>query len=302
MRVSLEKKIPAAEPHENPGAPQTCRLEKMAGMKRCASAFSATLVLLSFTSPATGRNYSLHSPKLWSPQEKESIDKKTVTEKEKPASTKKQKHLVKTDQIQVKDGVSFREVTVVAGDTLSSIAVRYHKEGASYSEILRVNKITNPGRIKAGDVVKVVLNRKLQNRPKTAKQGATAALATTAPSPPAATNVAVKKTLPKQLRFINNSTVRMTPVGIASAIPTAPVPDQAVIPAANHCLNGQQPVASASDSGQKMYEQAIKSYRQGDFKTAIRLFGELLAEHPDSSLAADVSLFIADCYLKLSNP
>lgn len=266
-------------------------------MKRCVSAFSSIFVVLSLTSPVTGRNYSLHSPKLWSPQEKESIDKKNITEKKKPNSAKKQKHLVKTEQIQVKDGVSFREVTVVPGDTLSSIAVRYHQEGASYSEILKVNKITDPGRIKVGDVVKVVLNRKLQNRPKAAKQGAPAA-----PSPPAATAVAVRTTLPRQQRFLNNSTVRMTPAGIAGATPAAPVPSQAAIPAANNCLGGQQPVASAPDSGQKMYEQAIRSYRQGDFKTAIRLFGELLAEHPDSSLSADVSLFIADCYLKLSNP
>ena len=278
-------------------------------MKRCASAFSATLVVLSLTSPATGRNYSLHSPKLWSPQEKEPIDKEIATEKKKQAPATKQRHPAKTDRIQVKDGVSFREVTVAPGDTLSGIAARYHKEGASYSEILRVNKITDPGRIKAGDVVKVVLNRKSQNRPKAAKQGA-----------PAATRVAVGKTLAGQPRLLNNSTARMAPADVAGARPTAPVPNQApnqapdqapnrapnqaanqaAIPAANHSPGEQQPVAPASDSGQKVYEQAIKSYRQGDFKTAIRLFGELLANHPDSSLSADVSLFIADCYLKLS--
>jgi LysM repeat protein len=267
----------------------------MGGMKRCASAFSATLALLSLTCPATGRNYSLHSPKLWSSQEAESIDKKNVTEKKKNASAKKQKHLVKTDQIQVKDGMSFREVTVAPGDTLSSIAVRYRKEGASYAEILRVNKITDPERIKAGDVVKVVLNRKWQNRPKKAQQEVPAA-----PSLPAASNGAVGKTLPREPRLLNISTVRMTPAGSAGAAPAAPVPNPAAGPAANHGLGEQQPAASASDSGQKMYEQAIKSYRLGDFKTAIRLFGELLAEHPDSSLSADASLFIADCYLKLS--
>ena len=264
-------------------------------MKRCASAFSSTLVLLSLACPATGKNYLLHSPKLWSPQETESVEKNNIAEKEKPTSAKKQKHPIKSDQIQVKDGVSFREVTVAPGDTLSGIAARYRKEGASYSEILRVNKITNPGRVKAGDVVKVVLNRKQQDRPKAAKQATPAAS-----SPPAVTTVAVKKALPQQPRFPNNSTARMTPAGIAGASPPAPVPNPATSPAANHGLDGQQPSVSASDSGQKMYEQAIKSYRQGDFKTAIRLFGELLAGHPDSSLSADASLFIADCYLKLS--
>lgn len=264
-------------------------------MKRCAAAFSSTLVLLSLAGPATGGNYSLHSPKLWSPQETASAEKKNAAKKEKPASANKQKNPIKTDQIQVKDGVSFREVTVAPGDTLSGIATRYHKEGASYAEILRVNKITNPGRVKAGTVVKVILNRKPLDRPKGAKQAAPATS-----SPPAATIIAVRKALPQQPKFPDNSTARMTPAGSTGVAPPAPVPNHAAIPAANHGLDGQQPAASASDSGQRMYEQAIKSYRQGDFKTAIRLFGELLAGHPDSSLSADASLFIADCYLKLS--
>jgi TolA-binding protein len=61
-----------------------------------------------------------------------------------------------------------------------------------------------------------------------------------------------------------------------------------------------QPFANNSTSSQKQYEVAIRSYRNGDCQMAIQQFTKFLAENTSSILAADASLFIADCYLRLS--
>jgi len=56
-----------------------------------------------------------------------------------------------------------------------------------------------------------------------------------------------------------------------------------------------------ASAGQRLYERAIKAYRREDYRTAVELFDRFLAEHPASALAADASLYKAECYLKQSN-
>jgi TolA-binding protein len=64
----------------------------------------------------------------------------------------------------------------------------------------------------------------------------------------------------------------------------------------------KQHAAAASDSasGQKLFERAVKAYRQDDYRTALELFDKYLAENQASPLAADASLYKAECYLKMS--
>ena len=57
----------------------------------------------------------------------------------------------------------------------------------------------------------------------------------------------------------------------------------------------------AAASEQMQFEQAMKAYRKDEYRTALRLFDRFLAEHPSSPLAADASLYKAECYLKQSN-
>ncbi len=69
---------------------------------------------------------------------------------------------------------------------------------------------------------------------------------------------------------------------------------------------GRAPDASSAplpgeEAGQKLFTQAVKAYRQDDFRTALDLFDRFLTANPGSPLAADASLYKAECYLKLSN-
>ncbi|MGB9080081.1 MAG: tetratricopeptide repeat protein, partial [Desulfuromonadaceae bacterium] len=57
---------------------------------------------------------------------------------------------------------------------------------------------------------------------------------------------------------------------------------------------------AAATAGQRLFEEAVTSYRQNDCHTALELLDRFLAGNPDSLLAADANLYKADCYLKLS--
>jgi TolA-binding protein len=64
----------------------------------------------------------------------------------------------------------------------------------------------------------------------------------------------------------------------------------------------QEPRPSGADTAaaQMLYERAVKAYRQDDCRTALDLLERFLTAYPASPQAADVSLYKADCYLKLS--
>jgi TolA-binding protein len=59
--------------------------------------------------------------------------------------------------------------------------------------------------------------------------------------------------------------------------------------------------AGDSVAGQKLFESAVKAYKQESFSTALELFDRYLANNSSSPLAADASLYKAECYLKLSS-
>jgi LysM repeat protein len=48
------------------------------------------------------------------------------------------------------------------------------------------------------------------------------------------------------------------------------------------------------------YQRAKRAYLNGDYQKALGLFGQFLRKHPQSSFAADASLYRADCLLRLS--
>ena len=59
------------------------------------------------------------------------------------------------------------------------------------------------------------------------------------------------------------------------------------------------PAADAA-SGHKLFEAAVKAYRQDDCRTALELLDRYLTDNSGSPLAADAQLYKAECYLKLS--
>lgn len=61
-----------------------------------------------------------------------------------------------------------------------------------------------------------------------------------------------------------------------------------------------QPVVDASDPSLLQYQRAIAAYRKGQLSMALQEFDRFVAEFPNSPLAADASLYRADCLLKMS--
>ena len=313
-----------------------------------ARAVAVTLLMVSLATPVLGKNYFLHSPKLWTQQEKEQYEKENpLPKKEKDPlekeneqikkeseqvekqkeqvkkvkeqitrdkervrqereRIKKEKEQIRKNQIQVKDGVSYREVTVKKGDTVYGITRRYSKEGATYSETLKFNDIDDPDQISSGDTIKVPLFReKKEPKPKSAKPGKPLKPADPLPSKQQAAVKPVEKTVQKE----KTAATKRPDAGLM-AIPPAKPAQPAAQATAKQPATQPAPVqancvppptfSNSSTAGQKLFEKAISLYRKGDCQNAIVLFNRYLAENANSLLAADASLLIADCYLKLS--
>jgi hypothetical protein len=65
-------------------------------------------------------------------------------------------------------------------------------------------------------------------------------------------------------------------------------------------LHKQSKHGLSGAKAQRLFEQSVSAYRRGDCRSAITGFDRFLRSYPDSPLAADATLFRADCYLKLS--
>ena len=64
--------------------------------------------------------------------------------------------------------------------------------------------------------------------------------------------------------------------------------------------SAKQPSGSKAVAGQKLFDAAARAYRSNDCRTALGLLDRYLTENPGSPLAADASLYKADCYMKMS--
>jgi TolA-binding protein len=171
------------------------------------------------------------------------------------------------EQVQKGAGIMVREVQVQKGDTLYGLSRTFSGRGSYYPQILLFNDIKDPDRIYAGDMLRLPVSP--DHAP-----------AHTARS----TGSASKRTA--------------VPVPEASHAQKAPVKAAAVV---KHSKVVKQPAAAVdANAGQKLFERAVKAYRQEDYRTALELFDRFLVENPASALAADADLYKAECYLKQS--
>lgn len=296
----------------------------------------ALALLLAFHAvPAEARNYSLHSPKVWTQEEKELFDKEnepadkdqeTVKKdlepirlpvhkvKTRKIPLKKEKVPVKHDQIQVENGVSYREVIVQKGDTIFGLALKYRHEGATYSEVVRCNDITDPDRVSVGDIIKIPLTNDRaakQSKPPAAPvpHQPPAKPATPPSDEPSLSDVTIpdppKDELPSAEDLVKPSRPVDTSFIPPPTLPPPPDPAPVATPVATPvavktAAQRLESFSNISSPRNNLFEQAVRSYRRNDCQTALQLFGRFLVENKNSQLAADVSVFIADCYLKLS--
>lgn len=61
-----------------------------------------------------------------------------------------------------------------------------------------------------------------------------------------------------------------------------------------------QPIVPAADPSLMQYNLAVAAYKNGQLRKALQEFDQFLAKFPNSPLAADASLYRADCLLNLS--
>lgn len=194
--------------------------------------------------------------------------------------------------VQGKDGVLVQDVAVRKGDTLYGLSRKFSGRGSYYPQILLFNDIKDPNKIYPGEVFKIpVSHNATENSPVVHNT-------TVAPAPVAATAVTVLEQKPL---------AAVTPAPAAEVKKVEVVRDKkrvtkekTVSPPKKQANADKQTTASAS-AAQQIYENAVKAYRQDDCKTALELFDRFLNENPASPLAADASLYKAECYLKLSN-
>jgi len=184
---------------------------------------------------------------------------------------------------QGKDSVLVQDVAVQKGDTLYGLSRKFSGRGSYYPQILLFNDIKDPNKIYPGEVFKVPVARKHTDDSPVAQGKAPMPVSTSAVPEAKPAVVAAPLPEPKKGDAVRDKK-RAPKEKVAASAQKQPTADK-------------QPTASA---GQKLYENAVKAYRQEDCKTALELFDRYLLENPASPLAADASLYKAECYLKLS--
>ena len=246
-------------------------------MSLCVNLTAFVILLCSLTPPAWGQQYYLYEPR-------------PVTAEEKNKVT---------------DGVLVTEVSVQKGDTLYDISRKFSGHGMYYPQILLFNKIKNPNLIYPGNTLKVpvahgsnrteqapskepsVKSKKLGNddkavSPRPALPGYEIPLSDLNKLDKGKNKAGINKNraVSKGRDITGNEKAAATVTGTAGGSPS---------------LSGD------SAANQKLFEKAVKAYRQNNFRTALELFDQYLAANSNSPLAADASLYKAECYLKLSS-
>jgi len=270
-------------------------------MTRNACSSMVALMLISLAAPVLGQQYYLYSPKAIGAEEK----------------------------VRPQDGVLVQEIPIQKGDTLSGISRKFSGKSHYYPQILLFNDIKNPNLIYTGDNLKVPVGKQEHQQRETGavqrrkkgkhrsgkshgKAPAAAAAKKTAaapqPSGQSGTELSPSDLLPVDSGRKAKRTAReqRTP-RVPEAKPAIKAqPRTETVPSRNAAIKAPRqeqqsaPVAEPT-AASKLFEQAVKAYRQDDCRTAIELFDRFLVDNASSPLAADASLFKADCYLKQSN-
>ena len=169
------------------------------------------------------------------------------------------------EKVRREDGILVQEVPVKKGDTLSRISRKFSGRGSYFPQILLFNDIKNPDRIYTGHVLRVPVSRRGET-------------GQAAPSP-----------------------AQSKKQGVPSAAPLPGSLSGELKKGTTVTEKKRVQKRNSAASEQRQFERAVKAYRQNDYRRAVELFDRFLADHPASTLAADASLYKAECYLKQSN-
>lgn len=170
------------------------------------------------------------------------------------------------------DGILVRNIVIKKGDTLWDLAAKYRGRGSYFSQFLFLNKINDPDLIYAGRIIHIPVT---PGRPVSPRH--------------------------HRVRTKKQSAVPVHHEMTASPSPVTPPPRHHMPPVV--AVPAPKPasrIVRNDESEQRLFEAASRAYKTGDCKAALVQFDRFLDRYPTSPLAADVSLYKADCYMKLS--
>lgn len=270
-------------------------------MKKRASSAAVILLLCSLALPASGQQYYLYQPKPVTPEAKGQLKEEDVL---------------------------VMEVPVNKGDTLYGISRKFSGHGLYYPQILLFNKISDPNLIYTGDTLKIPMPKndsavdevtsekpvvqkahktKIKGREKAARHSASGSAKSSVPSrnatqPSAELSINELNTLAgvKHKQQEKKKRVSGTTIKVDSVHQPEIKPEQ-LLPVKSTQAEPSQSQGNDGSAAQKLYEKAVKAYKQDDYRTALELFDRYLTDNAGSPLAADASLYKAECYLKLSS-
>jgi LysM repeat protein len=192
------------------------------------------------------------------------------------------------------DGILVQEVKIQKGDTLYGLSRKFNGHGMYFPQILLFNSIKNPNLIYPGSNLKVPV--KTETQPATRHSSGSSPVS----SPNTEISLDDLKTVGSGKHRANRTQKKSALHAKKSQSLKSPAPTHhSSLPAVRQ---GSAAAAPAVDSaaGQKLFEAAVKAYRQDDCRTALDLFERYLASNASSPLVADATLYKAECYLKLS--
>ena len=216
------------------------------------------------------------------------------------------------------DSILVQEIEVKKGDSLYNLSRKDSGHGMYYPQILLFNKLKKPQLIHPGDIIRIPVGQKDvagENGGDDTPRTAPAAKKSVAPSAgkPGTAATALPSALPSDLTLHELKAVgvhttggdqkKRKPAAARKATPAeSGVEPHTTQTPSLHGAKGGTTALSPVATGQKNFEEAVKAYRRDDCRTAIDLLDRYLASNSDSPLAADATLYRADCYLKLSSP
>lgn len=218
------------------------------------------------------------------------------------------------------DGILVQEIEVQKGDTLFDLSRKFSGHGMYFPQILLFNSIKNPNMIYSGKTLRIPVTRKevhdseqinqkdpdAVNKPKTSMKSTKA--------PPKSVPQATPRQSDTVMSQVSSASTELS-LSDLKTVATKKNKESSKKRDAGHTKKKQAHVATAKTTssplasvthksagtvGQKLFETAVKAYRNDDCRTALDLLDRYLIDNSGSPLAADANLYKAECYLKLS--
>lgn len=193
------------------------------------------------------------------------------------------------------EGILVQEIEIQKGDTLFDLSRKFSGLGMYFPQILLFNSIKNPNLIYAGKTLKVPVTQNAAGD--SGRAGAKSANEVSRP------HVGEKKRPSKaETRPAARQSAAPAPVSSPSteiSLSDLKAEDKGKTKAAKSKKKAVAPAAKAA-AGRELFDAAVKAYQKDDCRAALDLFDRFLAGNSGSPLAADASLYKAECYLKLS--